>query len=83
MTRYFNTTVLNGLCIAECVKFLQMQGKSIGLPSTVYYMAPKKPVVIISLLGQKPELQSILLTSHMDVVPVCPVSLQTCNLICF
>lgn len=47
-----------------------------GLPSTVHYMAPKKPVVIISLLGQKPELQSLLLTSHMDVVPVHPVSLQ-------
>lgn len=46
-----------------------------GLPSAVYYMAPKKPVVIITLLGQNPELQSLLLTSHMDVVPVYPVSL--------
>lgn len=36
-------------------------------------MAPKKPVVIITLQGQKPELQSLLLTSHMDVVPVYPV----------
>jgi len=33
-------------------------------------MAPKKPVVIITFQGEKPELQSVLLTSHMDVVPV-------------
>lgn len=44
-----------------------------GLPSSVHYMAPKKPVVLITLQGQKPELQSLLLTSHMDVVPVYPV----------
>lgn len=63
------------LCLDECVQFLQNQAKSMGLPSAVYYMAPKKPVVIITLLGQKPELPSLLLTSHMDVVPVYPVSL--------
>lgn len=37
-------------------------------------MAPGKPIVIITWLGQKPELSSILLTSHMDVVPVYSVS---------
>lgn len=37
-------------------------------------MAPGKPVVIITWVGQKPELSSILLTSHMDVVPVYSVS---------
>jgi len=42
-------------------------------------MAPKKPVVIITLQGKKPELQSLLLTSHMDVVPVYPVSAYTKN----
>jgi len=37
-------------------------------------MAPGKPVVIITWLGQKPEMPSILLNSHMDVVPVYPVN---------
>jgi len=37
-------------------------------------MAPEKPVVIITWVGQKSELPSLLLTSHMDVVPVYPVS---------
>jgi len=37
-------------------------------------MAPEKPVVIITWVGQRPELPSLLLTSHMDVVPVYPVS---------
>jgi len=37
-------------------------------------MTPEKPVVIITWLGQRSELSSLLLTSHMDVVPVYPVS---------
>jgi hypothetical protein len=45
-------------------------------------MAPKKPVVIITLHGQKPELQSVLLTSHMDVVPVYPVGTINYKLYC-
>lgn len=36
-------------------------------------MTPDKPVVIITLQGEKPNLPTILLTSHMDVVPVYPV----------
>ncbi|XP_060874447.1 aminoacylase-1B-like isoform X2 [Metopolophium dirhodum] len=35
-------------------------------------MTPEKPVVIITWVGQKSELSSLLLTSHMDVVPVYP-----------
>lgn len=38
-------------------------------------MAPGKPIVVITWLGQKPELTSILLNSHMDVVPVYPVNI--------
>lgn len=38
-------------------------------------MAPGKPIVVITWLGQKPELPSILLNSHMDVVPVYPVNI--------
>lgn len=45
-------------------------------------MASEKPVVIITWIGQKPELSSLLLTSHMDVVPVYPVSI-TCLLTIF
>jgi len=63
------------LPIGKCVEFIQTQAKSMGLPSTVHYMdiietENKKPLVIITLKGRKPELSSILLTSHMDVVPV-------------
>jgi len=38
-------------------------------------MAPGKPIVVITWLGQKPELPSILLNSHTDVVPVYSVSI--------
>ena len=31
------------------------------------------PVVVMSWLGSNPSLQSIMLNSHMDVVPVFPV----------
>lgn len=48
------------------------------LPSSVHFMKPGKPIVIISLLGKKPELPSLLLTSHMDVVPVYEVRLEIC-----
>eukprot|EP00102_Acyrthosiphon_pisum_P012316 XP_008181416.1 PREDICTED: aminoacylase-1-like isoform X2 [Acyrthosiphon pisum] len=65
-------TVHPNVDYSECVKFLQYQAESLGLPSKIHYMAPKKPVVIITLQGKKPELQSLLLTSHMDVVPVYP-----------
>lgn len=36
-------------------------------------MAKEKPIVVITWEGQQPEFPSLLLTSHMDVVPVYPV----------
>lgn len=33
-------------------------------------MAPKKPIVVMTWEGTQPALPSILLNSHMDVVPV-------------
>ncbi|XP_050437592.1 aminoacylase-1-like isoform X2 [Adelges cooleyi] len=57
---------------SKCVEFILRQAQSLSLPSNVYYMAPGKPIVIITWTGQKPELPSILLNSHMDVVPVYP-----------
>lgn len=55
----------------ECVKFLQKLAQNIGLPSEVYCEIEGKPVVIVTWLGTRPELPSIMLNSHMDVVPVC------------
>jgi aminoacylase len=33
-------------------------------------VTPKKPICIMTWVGKKPELKSIVLNSHMDVVPV-------------
>lgn len=53
-----------------CVEFLKRQAKSLDLPVSVYYpVNDKNPVVLISWEGAKPELPSIMLNSHMDVVP--------------
>ncbi|KAK4875016.1 hypothetical protein RN001_011438 [Aquatica leii] len=53
-----------------CIKFLQSQADGLGLTCKVYYCHPKKPIVIITWLGTNHALESILLNSHMDVVPV-------------
>ncbi|XP_022816505.1 aminoacylase-1-like [Spodoptera litura] len=54
----------------DCVKFLKKQANDLDLPVIVYELVPKKPVVVITWEGVQPELPSILLNSHMDVVPV-------------
>lgn len=59
----------------ECVKFLEKQAESLGLPIKVHSPVPGKPVVIITWAGLEPEQQSIILNSHMDVVPVYAVSM--------
>lgn len=54
-----------------CVEFLQKQAKLLNLLVAIHYPAhPEKPVVILTWIGKEPELSSILLNSHMDVVPV-------------
>ncbi|XP_060852760.1 aminoacylase-1-like [Rhopalosiphum padi] len=63
-------TVQPNVDYSECIRFLERQAQRLGLPLKVYYMAPGKPIAIITWVGQKTELSSILLTSHMDVVPV-------------
>lgn len=45
------------------------------LPVTVVEVVPGKPVVILTWQGLQPELPSIMLNSHMDVVPVYEVRL--------
>ncbi|XP_066146010.1 aminoacylase-1-like isoform X2 [Euwallacea fornicatus] len=53
-----------------CIKFLRAQANSLGLPITVTSVAEGKPIAIITWTGSEPTLPSILLNSHMDVVPV-------------
>ncbi|EDX14016.1 aminoacylase-1 [Drosophila simulans] len=56
-----------------CVEFLKRQASNLNLPvDVVHPVVPSKPVVIMKWLGQQPELKSIILNSHMDVVPVFP-----------
>ncbi|EDW42720.1 aminoacylase-1 [Drosophila sechellia] len=58
---------------APCVEFLRRQANLMDLPMKVYYPANEKnPVVVLTWKGLNPELPSILLNSHMDVVPVFP-----------
>ncbi|KAF2886891.1 hypothetical protein ILUMI_19282, partial [Ignelater luminosus] len=54
----------------SCVDFLKNQAQSLGLPIQIYYFVPNKPVVIITWIGTEPQLPSIILNGHMDVVPV-------------
>lgn len=53
-----------------CLSFLQKMANGLGLPMKVYVVSPKKPVAVITWTGTQPELPSLLLNSHMDVVPV-------------
>ncbi|XP_048485084.1 aminoacylase-1 [Plutella xylostella] len=53
-----------------CVAFFRRYAASLGLPMRVVDVVPGKPVVIITWQGLCPELPSIMLNSHMDVVPV-------------
>ncbi|CAG4929690.1 unnamed protein product [Colias eurytheme] len=54
----------------ECITYLRNQAATLGLPVQVYEVVPKKPVLVMTWEGQEPGLPSILLNSHMDVVPV-------------
>jgi hypothetical protein len=42
----------------------------LDLPIQIYELGAGKPIVIITWLGEEPGLHSIMLNSHMDVVPV-------------
>ncbi|KAH3816581.1 aminoacylase-1-like [Dreissena polymorpha] len=54
------------------VAFLEKQAKEIGLPYKIIKVCPQREVVIMTWEGQEPSLQSVLLNSHTDVVPVYP-----------
>lgn len=59
--------------LAPVVDYLRRQADSLGLPVKLFYPANKKnPMVVLTWTGSQPNLPSIILNSHMDVVPVYP-----------
>lgn len=57
----------------KAATFWRRQAAELGLPFTVIRPAGL-PICIITLRGSKPDLPSIMLNSHSDVVPAEPVS---------
>ncbi|XP_017489178.1 PREDICTED: aminoacylase-1-like, partial [Rhagoletis zephyria] len=56
---------------APVVEFLRKQAADLELPIEVYQPgSPSKPAVVITWVGEQPEQPTIMLNSHMDVVPV-------------
>ncbi|KAK5638803.1 hypothetical protein RI129_013098 [Pyrocoelia pectoralis] len=53
-----------------CVEFLEKLSKSIGLQFTVFRDVPDNPTVVVTWMGKDKTLSTIMLNSHMDVVPV-------------
>jgi len=54
----------------SCVSFLRRVGEEAGATVEVTMSSPGLPVVVLSFEGRRPDLPSILLNSHTDVVPV-------------
>lgn len=63
----------------DCVAFLRRQAKSLDLPVKVYEHYKGKPIVILTWVGTEPAKPSVMLNSHMDVVPVFAVSIPSAN----
>lgn len=57
---------------AACMQYLQGQARELEADFQVVECMPGKPAAIMKLLGEDPSLQSLLLNSHTDVVPVFP-----------
>ncbi|CAG8455166.1 8324_t:CDS:2 [Paraglomus brasilianum] len=53
-----------------CSKFLLRQAEEIGISAKVIRYVPEKPVVLMTWEGRDPNLSTLLLNSHTDVVPV-------------
>jgi aminoacylase len=59
------------ILIASCVKFLAEQAQEIGIDFIIVELIPKaEAVVCMTWTGSNPDLPSLMLNSHMDVVPV-------------
>lgn len=55
------------------IAYLKIQAEEIGLEFQVLETGVEnRPVALMTLKGQRPELKAILLSGHMDVVPVFP-----------
>jgi len=54
------------------VEFLSKLAKDVGLECNVVRVMPNRPIVIMTWLGRDQSLKTLLLNSHMDVVPVFP-----------
>lgn len=69
---YKSGLLIHILAFSEpCIKFLKRLGVEIDLPVQVFYPKnPKKPILVMAWPGEDPNLSSIFLNSHMDVVPV-------------
>ncbi|XP_037049217.1 aminoacylase-1-like [Bradysia coprophila] len=64
-------TVHPNINYEPCVAFLRKQAISLDLPMVVYYPRNQlNPVVVMTWQGSQPNLPSIMLNSHTDVVPV-------------
>lgn len=53
----------------ECAKWIQAQCEELGLKTSYTELVEGKPIVVATLVGTEPELPSVLLNSHYDVVP--------------
>ena len=53
--------------------FLKRKAAEMDLPVQVIEMKEGKPIVVITWQGEEPEALTVMLNSHMDVVPVYPV----------
>ena len=54
------------------VSFLSAAARSMGLEVATHQLAAGKPILVVTWRGLEPGLASVLLNSHMDVVPVFP-----------
>lgn len=55
-----------------CIKFLSAQAEILDLPYQVVECVAGKPIFVMTWVGTEPDLPSVLLNSHTDVVPVFP-----------
>lgn len=72
-TAQFDThdMILFILFLEPCEEFFRKLADEIGLEfQCVYPSNEKKPTIILSWIGSRPQQPSIMLNSHMDVVPV-------------
>jgi aminoacylase len=53
----------------KAVSVLREAATQRGFETSVHYNVPNKPILLCTLRGTQPELKSLLLNSHYDVVP--------------